>query len=183
MLKKMTMLPLIALTYAVFLLMWLSDLYFTIKTVKVVGEVAEVNPIIKLVLKTRGRFIWLFKVIELGVFSYLIYNLSLLDEGRAFHILLLVAFIYSLVIAAGIKVYIDVVGGSGAVVFLFFCLIVCLLLFIYLNHWEYQNRVNAVSSLTECNSNYARLYVNCSTPIDVNQAQPKKYGLNLTIPR
>ena len=55
------MFPLILITFGVFLLFWLGDLYLTLKSVKHLGKHLEINPFIRLILKGRGRLIYLLK--------------------------------------------------------------------------------------------------------------------------
>lgn len=182
----MPILPLIALTFAVFIILWIADLYFTTRSVKEIGKNVEMNPFLRLVMSIRGKFIWPFKVLEIGIFSYILWRVSTLNEEMTFSVLLGVILVYSVVVAMGLKVFIDVTERSMPVAMLFFALSLSLLLFIHLNHLEYQNKTSVSTALSECSSKYIDLYVACATDKTLNQSkisESQKYRLNLTIER
>jgi len=179
----MPILHLIFLIFALFLVLWVSDLFFTISCIKKVGKNVEINPFIRLVMSTRSRFIWLFKFLEILVFSYLIWYVSNLNEELGFSLLLGVISVYSLVVLMGLKVFIDLTGKSTPVVLLFFVICVSLLLFIQLNHLEYRNKTTVSNALSECNSNYANCYTSCNSnsTTSYEDRQQLTNSLNLTI--
>ena len=182
----MPILQLIALTFAVFLIMWVADLYFTTRSVKEIGRGVEMNPLLRGILKIRAKFIWPFKIFEIGIFSYILWQISILNEGITFSVLLSLILVYSLVVFAGLKVFIDATGRSTPVVMLFFALSLSLLLFIHLNHQEYQNKSSVSSAFSDCSSKYAELYALCKTNANVSQSRLsefEQYGLNLSIRR
>ena len=138
----MSMFPLIILTFAVFLVLWIADLFFTSKVTKLLGEKVEVNPLLRFVIGIRGRFLHLFKVAEILIFTYLLWQVSLLNEEMAFSILLGIILLYSFVVLAGMKIYIDAKLGSTSIIVLHMSIIALLIVFIYLNNIEYQNKVS-----------------------------------------
>jgi len=144
------------------------------------------NPLLRGVMKIRAKFIWPFKVLEIGIFSYLLWRISILNEEMTFSVLLGLILFYSLVVVAGLKVFIDVTERSTPVAMLFFALSLSLLLFIHLNHLEYQNKASVSNAFSECSSKYADLYAICKTNTNVSQGRLlefEKYGLNLSIRR
>ncbi len=181
----MPILPLIALTFAVFLILWIADLYFTTRSVKVIGKGIEINPLLRLVMGIRWRFIWPFKIVEISIVSYLLWQIFLLNEEITFSILMGLLLIYSLVVSAGAKVFIDATQRSMPVVMVFIGILLSLLLFIDLNHAEYQNKSAVFNALSECSSKYANLYVLCTTNTTVKESASEfqRYNLSLTIPR
>lgn len=181
----MPLFTLITLTFVVFLILWTSDLYFTTRSVREIGRDIEINPIIRFILRTRGRFIWPFKIAEIIIFSYLIWRLSFLNEEVTFSILMGGILFYSLVIVAGVKVFIEATKRSIPVVLIFLGICLSLFLFISLTYTEYQNKALISNALSDCNSKYALLYVQCTKNVTPIEASPtfKKYGVNLTIQR
>ena len=181
----MPILNLIILTFALFITLWMADLFFTTRSVSKLGVGVELNPVLRFIMSVRGKYIWPFKALEIILFSYVIWKTASFDEEVSFSVLLGVIFVYCFVVAMGLKVYIDLTGKSAPVAFLFFCLSILLLLFIYSNHLEYQNKIALYNALSGCGSAYNDLYFECvgnktsnQTPIPV-----QRYHLNLTIER
>jgi len=171
------MLPLIIITYGVFLVFWLADIYFTYTGVKRLGVSVEVNPLLHSLMKIRRKFLGLFKLIEITLFSYLVWQLSQLDEELLFNILMGVILFYSLIVAAGIKVYVEVSDCSTPVVLFFLVVSLVLVLLIYLNHMEYVNRGILADSLNDCGKKYASLYTESSVGNESGLASPQDYSL------
>ncbi|MFH0973971.1 MAG: hypothetical protein V1817_04270, partial [Candidatus Micrarchaeota archaeon] len=145
----------------------------------------EVNPLMKLFLKTRRRFLFVFKAVELIAFLALIYFFSFMSAERAFYALLIVLLVYSFVVVQGLVVYLRAVGNATPVALLFLALCVIGLVFIYLNYLTFNNSIAISNALNACGAKYAGLYWNCTgqqasstLPSAVND-----FGLNLTIPR
>lgn len=181
----MPIFTLIALTFALFLTLWMADLFFTTRSVSKLGVGVELNPYIRFIMSIRGKYIWPFKALEIILFSYVIWATASFDEEVSFSVLLGVIFVYCFVVAMGLKVFIDLTGKSAPVAFLFFCLSILLLLFIYSNHLEYLNKMAVYNALSGCGSAYNELYFACIGNGTSNQSDipVQKYHLNLTIER
>ena len=182
---KMPIIPLITLTFAVFLILWISDLYFTTRSIKKIGKGVEMNPLLRGIIGIRAKFIWPFKILEVSIFSYILWRISTLNEEITFSVLLGLILVYSLVVVAGLKVFIDATRRSTPVLMLFMGILLSLLLFIHLNHVEYQNKIAVSNALSECSSRYANLYVACKVNFSstINSSEYEKYKLNLSIRR
>jgi hypothetical protein len=162
--------PLILIAYGIFLILWGGDIYFTYYGVKRYGSSVELNPILKSIIGVRRQFLGIFKVIEFCIFTYLVWQLMRLNEEHVFNILLGLILLYSVVVSAGIKVYIDSEQGSSAVVAFVFLLSLCLLTSIYFIHMEYENRVVLASALMDCISTKPDTILNST----VENAIPKQ---------
>ncbi len=176
--------PLISLMFSIFIVLWISDLYFTVKSTEKTGNEIEVNPIMGTLLRLRGRFLWFFKLAELIVFSFLIWILSSANAETAFNIFLGLIFLYSILVAQGINIYIKAVGNAFPVALVFFAVCVIAILFIKINYDTFLNSILMSNALQTCNSEYASIYGNCSN----NSAtalvhQSNNSGFNFTIPR
>lgn len=184
------MIQLILIVFGVFLLFWLGDLYLTIKTTKHLGNKVEINPIIKFILRGRGRFIYLFKAIELGIFLYLIWFLTSFEGVIPFYILLFFIFFYSMLVVNNAHVYYKVTKKESiAFKIIFIGLVIAMLLFIYLNYLLYMDLNTSYNALAESNNHYNDLYRQCQqnnasisapAPKDITEIIPE---LNLPIRR
>jgi len=155
-------LPLIILTFSVFVTLWIGDFYLTLKTTKKIGSSAEFNPILRSFLKLRGRYVWIFKIVEIGIFFYLIYYLTSLAQTAQFYILLFYIIFYSILVSNNTRVYYNVTGKQSLVTNVLFVLIVVFTtLFIYLNYFLYSNITVSYSALLQCKSTFNSLYWNC----------------------
>lgn len=180
---------LILLTFLVFFVMWLGDFYITVKTVKKAGSRIEVNPILRLIFRTRGKHIYIFKVVELGLFLYLIYFLANFTNAIPFYTLLGYILIYSLLVANNSGIYYKVTGTESlAFKYVFLASAVIIVLFIYLNFLIFTDLTISYKGLRECHSNYINLYSVCaeknqtgniSTPPEITQILK---SLNLSLP-
>ncbi len=145
-------------TLGVFLLFWFGDLYLTIKTVKHLGRKVEINPIIKFVLRGRGKLIYLFKSIELILFLYLIWFLNNFSGVIPFYILLVFIFLYAMLVVNNAHVYYKVTRKeSGIFKFIFVGLVMAILFFIYLNYLLYLDLGVTYQALSESNNKYNEL--------------------------
>ena len=171
--------------FLTFLVFWLGDLYLTKKTTGMVGSLVEMNPVLRIILRFRHKGVWLFKGIEISVFSYLLLRLSRLDEARTFSILLLAILYYVLIISAGINAYIKVIGSPTPIITLFLAISLIMLLFINMSYKEYQNRVVVANTLLDCSSKYSYLYSTCQKKEQpqATESEFDKYKLNITIPK
>ena len=170
---------------AFFIVLWVADLFFTVKSSKILGTDVEINPVMKLLLKTRKRFLWLFKAGELIAFLALVYFFSFMSAEHAFYVLLVMLVFYSVVVAQGAAIYVKASNNTAPVALLILIVCVTAIVFIYLNYATFANSVALSNSLNKCGSEYAGLYWNCTgkqaalnLPSTVND-----FGLNLTIPR
>jgi hypothetical protein len=144
--------------------MWVGDLYITYKTMSKKGYDIEVNPIIRSIFRIRKKFIWPFKIIELGAFLYLIYYLANIGNIVPFYVLLVYIFVYAVFVANNSRVYFMATGKeSDAFKVIFILLVLGIVLFIYLNYMLYTNLGTSFAALTECNSDYVNLYSQCKT--------------------
>lgn len=149
---------LLLITFGVFIIFWLGDLYLTLKTVKHLGRNIELNPIIKCVLRGRGKLIYILKPIELVMFLYLLWFLAKFDGTRSFYILVIFIFIYSLIVLNNAHVYYLVTKKESlAFKLIFVGAIVALLLFLYLNYMLYSNLRVSYDELAKVNEKYSKL--------------------------
>lgn len=153
------MLYLILLVLLVFSIFWLGDLALTLKVVKHLGHEVEINPIMRLVLRGRGRFIYLFKAAELATFLYLIWYLSSFEGKIPFYILLVYILFYSLLVANNAHVYYQATHKESLIFkFIYLGLVLSILFFIYLNYMLYRDLDTSFNALGIANSKYADLY-------------------------
>src|SRR3989344_2729004 len=99
------MIELIFLTFFVFFIFWFGDFYLTLITIKHVGYGIEINPLLKIIFKYRGKFIYIFKLIEISVFLYLIYIITKFQGVMSFRILLTFILFYSLLVVNNSNIY------------------------------------------------------------------------------
>jgi hypothetical protein len=183
------MLYLILLTFIVFVIFWFGDLILTLKTTKYVGRKVEINPFMRLIIRVRGKFIYLFKIVELGVFLYLIWFLTTFEEALPFYILLAFIFVYGLFVANNAHVYYKVTNKeSGVFKLVYICLIIAMLFFIYLNYLLYLDLGTYFGALSQSNIKYNALYWECTANKTINASMPQEISsilesLNLSIRR
>ena len=150
------------ITFGVFVLFWLGDLYLTLKTVKYLGSNVEINPLVKFVLKGRGKLIFLFKPLELFAFLYLIWFLNKFEGFIQFHILLVFILFYSLIVVNNAHVFFKATKKESiAFKVIFIGLTIALLLFIYLNYLMYLDLGVAYNAVSDSNDKYNDLYWQC----------------------
>lgn len=182
-------LPLILLTFSVFLTLWIADFYLTLKTSKRAGYSIEINPIINLLLRARSRYVWIFKFVELAVFFYLVYFLTIISETAQFYILLFYIVLYGFLVVNNSKVYFEVFRKQSLVMSIALMLVVIFIaLFIYLNFLLYSNLTTSYDVLTKCKSSFNDLYWSCQQNITSPVSLPSELenilkSLNLTIAR
>ena len=156
------MLTLIFLTLGAFTLLWIGDFYLTLKTIKKMSYKIEINPIIRIFLRFRGRYIWLFKIAEFGVFLYLIYFLTNFINTTPFYILLVYIFFYSLLVANNSHIYYKVTGKEDSILkYIFIGISIYIILFIYLNYLFYSDIVTTYSVISNYQTSYNNLYQTC----------------------
>jgi len=156
------MLILILLTFGVFTLLWIGDFYLTLKTIKKMGYKIELNPIMRTVLRFRGKYVWLFKTIEFGIFLYLIFFLTNFDSNISFYALLGYIFFYSVLVINNNHIYYKVTGKkSFAIDCIFIGLSISIILFIYLNYLFYSDLVKTYGIIFSYQTSYNNLYQTC----------------------
>ena len=177
------MLYLVLLTLGVFLLFWLGDLYITLKAVKKSDKNIEINPLLRCIFNYRRRFVYLFKIVEILVFSYLIYYITELGSNISFNILLTFIFIYSLFVVNNAHVYYKITNQeSSAFKLIFITLTLFVILFIYLNNLLYSDLSITYNAISECNTKYYDLYNVCNvTNIEVPTLKNVLKELNLSV--
>ena len=167
------MIYLILIIFGVFLLFWFGDFYLTRKTIKHLGHKVELNPIIRFISKGRGKLIYLFKPIELGIFIYLIWSLTKFEDVIPFCILLFFIFFYSLLVVNNAHVYYKATKKeSVAFKMIFIGLMIAMLLFIYLNYLLYLDLNISYDALANSNQDYNELYAQCQTLLLVDNEGP-----------
>lgn len=184
------MLNLIVLTFLVFMVLWLGDFYITLKTVRKRGIRAEANPIMKFYL-LRGKLVWLFKALEIGIFFYLLSFLTVIGNTTTpFYILLTYIFIYTLLVANNSRVYFKVMNKeSGAFKLIFVAISILMVFFIYMNYLVYSGLMLSYNTLMECQSEYKELNWECyqentTAPISsIDELEDILNSLNIPIPR
>ena len=182
------MLTLILLTFFVFLVLWTSDIILTRNVTEKVGAEAEINPLLRKILSFRGKFIWLFKLIEIIFFLYLIYYIQTFSEKIAFYTLLGYIFFYSLLVMNNSKVYFQVTGkSSNTFRWTFLVISILLVMFIYLNFLMYSGLTMTYSTLGRCQSDYKNLYWECYqknvTPQITKELKDILGALDIKIPK
>ena len=168
------MLYLVLITFGIFVLFWLGDLYLTLKTVKYIDKQIEINPIIRGMLSGRGKLIYLVKPLELGIFLYLLWFLTNFQDVIPFYILLIFIFVYALLVVNNAHVYyLATKKESGAFKVVFMSMLIAMLLFIFLNYALYQDLGVAYSAIDEANNNYNNLYAQCLNNTTVSFPTPQ----------
>lgn len=143
--------------------MWLGDFYLTIKTVKKIGPKAEINPIMRSVLGFRGKHVYLFKIVELGLFLYLIYFLSNFNGVVPFYTLLGYILFYSLLVANNSHVLFKVTKEETLTLnYIFVGVTICTILFIYLNYLMFADLLTTYTAISQCHISYNQLYQTCN---------------------
>lgn len=156
------MLPLILLTFSVFVTLWMGDFYLTLKTAKRIGPAAELNPVLRSFLRLKGKYVWIFKMAELSLFFYLIYYLTSFTGTLPFYTLLVYIVLYGVLVANNSRVYYNVTGEQSlALNYVFITIVVFVTLFIYLNYLLYSNLTLSYNTLTKCYSSFNDLYWSC----------------------
>jgi len=176
------MLYLILITFGVFVILWLGDLYLTLKTVKHLSRDIELNPIINFILKGRGKLIYLFKPLELIAFLYLIWFLNKFEGVIPFYILLVFIFFYALLVINNAHVFYKATGKESMVFkVVFLGLTIAMLFFIYLNYLLYLDLGVAYNALAESNDKYNELYWQCKEG-NASITTPEPQDIKTTFP-
>lgn len=166
------MLILVFLTFSVFLILWLGDFYLTKKVIRKKGIGLELNPLMR-IYSFRGRFVYIFKAMEIGIFFYLIYFLTTVSNSTTpFYILLVYIFLYSILVSNNSWIYFKVFKKpSKALNYIFMAVSIVLILFLYLSFVEYETLTISYTQLLQCKSDYKTLGVQCEKNITVDTSE------------
>jgi len=180
----MFILPLVVTLSVFFLILWLADVFFTIKSTQKKGWELEANPIMRFMLKLRRSYLIIFKIIEIGCFFALTYLISFQDADYAVTSLLIAIGVYSIVVSNGMNIYLKVTRDALPVVIVFFLICLSVLYLAHLNYTTFSSDVMLFQTCSECCTNYAVLKADCgqssinATPL--NQSQNS--GLDIKVP-
>jgi len=174
-------LPFVLVLSAFFLLLWLADLFFTLRSTEKKGHMLEANPLMRMLLKERRAHLYLFKGLEILCFFALIYLISNQNADYPVIILLVAIAGYAFVVSNGMAIYLQITKKHAVVARLFFLACLAALFFAYLAYEEYVNGTSLFSSTSKCCSDYAALKASCAGS-NAPVVPGKDYGLNITLP-
>ena len=176
-------LPFVIALSAFFLLLWLADLFFTLRSTEKKGHKLEANPLMRMLLQARRAHLYLFKGLEILCFFALIYIISNQNADYPVIILLIAIAVYAFVVSNGMAIYLQITKKHEVVARLFFLACLAVLFFAYLAYEEYVNGTSLFSSTSKCCSDYATLKASCAgSNAPVAQNKGNDYGLNITLP-
>lgn len=176
-------LPFVIVLSAFFLLLWLADLFFTLRSTEKKGHKLEANPLMRMLLKARRAHLYLFKGLEILCFFALIYLISNQNADYPVIFLIVAIAVYAFVVSNGMAIYLQITKKHQAVVRLFFLACLAALFFAYLAYEEYVNGASLFSSTSKCCSDYAALKASCSaSAAPVKQNNFPSSDLNITVP-
>ncbi len=178
-------LPFLFFAILFFLILWLSDIYLTKKSIEKLGSHIEVNPIMHFIFGLRSHYLWLFKAVELLAFVALVYLISVYSANEAVNVMLVLLFVYTLIVAQGISIYISAVGNPLPIAVIFVALALVGLAFVFLNYQTFLNSVAISNALSQCGVKYSELYSMCSKTAVANASNfTSRFGdLGLNISR
>ena len=179
----MFLVPFIAVLFVLFLVFWVADIFFTLKTVGKVGNEVELNPIMSLLLKVRRRYLFLFKIAEIAVFTGLMLGFVAVDTHTALYVLFALTLAYSLIVAQGIRVYLNASGNPFPVSMLFLVVVLIAVFTIYVSYLSFVDTISISDALQKCNTEYIGAYRTCVANATGTVEPPKHFDINLTIPR
>jgi|GEM_PF-1553467 len=167
-----------------FLLLWLSDIFFTLKSTEKMGWDLEANPIMRALLKTRRAHLFIFKALEILCFLALVYLVSFRNADYAVITLLAATGVYSLVVANGMAIYLRIAKNPLIPSVLLFLICASALFFAYLAYTAFSNGASLFSSCSQCCEDYAALKANCQVGAapPVGQAKTTNSDLNISVP-
>lgn len=154
-------LPFVLLVYAFFLALWVADLFFTVRSTQTLGQHVEVNPLVKLLI-IRKRFLYVFKAIELGAFTVLVYFSASKNADYTITALLALLALYSLIAANGMAIYLESVGKTRPAVIAFLAACLAVILLVQANYFTFVSNVSLSESLAKSGMQYADLTARCS---------------------
>ena len=176
-------LPFVIALSAFFLLLWLADLFFTLRSTEKKGHKLEANPLMRMLLKARRAHLYIFKGLEILCFFALIYIISNQNADYPVIILLIAIAVYAFVVSNGMAIYLQIIKKHEVVARLFFLACLAALFFAYLAYEEYVNGTSLFSSTSKCCSDYAALKASCNAPAQpVIQSHSANSDINITVP-
>jgi len=179
----MFILPFVVILSAFFLLLWLSDLFFTLKCTEKKGWGLEANPFMKMLLKTRRAHLYIYKALEVLIFFALIWLVSFQNADYAVITLLAATGVYSLVVANGMAIYLRIYRSVTVPAVLFFLVCLSVLFFAYLAYTTFASNASLFMTCSKCCDDYAALKATCSNAQpSVGANRSTDYDLNISVP-
>lgn len=177
----MFILPFVGILTVFFLILWLSDLFFTLKCTEKKGVALEVNPVMRALLKARRAHLYIYKALEILCFTALIWLVSFQNAGYSAVSLLVATGVYSLVVANGMAIYMRISKDSNipSIVFVLAC--VAALFFAYLAYTTFASSTDLFASCSKCCEDYAALKASCNATVPPAGQTPNS-DLNITLP-
>lgn len=173
--------PLIAYVIAVFLTLWVADIYFTTKVTARLGSAVEINPLIKFILQKKGKYLAIFKIVEITLFGAGAY-LVVVQEGQLLlYALFMLIILYAILVAQGISIYSQIYKKSMPGVILFVLFVAYTLFFIDLTYAMFSNNAALSRGITNCNNEYVKVYSACKGAAPQKQFDAN-FDLNLFVP-
>ena len=175
-------LPFVIILSAFFLLLWLADLFFTLKSTEKKGHTLEANPLMRLLLNERREHLFIFKALEILCFFSLVYLIAFQNAGYAVIILLVATGVYAFVVSNGMAIFLEIARKPAIPSLLFFLACIAALFFAYLAYEAYVNGTSLFNSCSKCCEDYAALKASCSAgtaPLEQNNTTNS--DVNITI--
>lgn len=158
----MFVLPFVAALSAFFLILWIADIIFTIKSTTKEGWDLEVNPLMRFLLRLRRRYLILFKCIEIISMFTLIYIISIYDADYAVIILTAAITAYSIIVANSMTIYLKTMSNPLPIVIVFLSTSIALLLLANFTYSAFVNSIAITKEYAICGENYATLKTTCN---------------------
>jgi len=178
----MFILPFVAILSVFFVLLWASDLFFTLKCTEKKGWVLEANPIMRALLKARRAHLYIYKTLEIVCFIALIWVVSFQNADYSVISLLTAIGVYSFVVANGMAIYMRISRNSIIPSILFFLVCLSVLFFAYLAYTTFVSNANLFTSCSKCCDDYAALKASCAPAQPVIQNHSANSDINITVP-
>jgi len=178
----MFILPFVAILSVFFFILWLSDLFFTLKCTEKKGNVLEANPLMRALLNTRRAHLYIYKALEIACFIALIWLVSFQNADYAVVFLLVATGVYSLVVANGMAIYMRISKNSAIPSILFILACLAVLFFAYLAYATFASNANLFTSCSKCCEDYATLKASCAPAQPVIQNHSANSDINITVP-
>jgi len=178
----MFILPFVAILSVFFTVLWLSDLFFTLKSTAKKGWELEANPIMKLLLKAKRAHLYIYKTLEIVAFIALICLVSFQNADYAVFALLVAIGVYSFVVANGMVIFLRVHKSYVIPSALFFLVCLSVLFFAYLAYVTFANNANLFTSYSKCSEDYAALKASCAPAQPAIPNHSANSDINITVP-
>jgi len=175
-------LPFVVILSVFFLILWVADLFFTLKSTERKGHGLEANPLMRMLLKERRAHLYIYKALEIICFFALIYLISFQNAGYAVSILLLATGVYALVVSNGMAIYLEIAKKPAVAARLLFLVCLAALFFAYLAYETFANGNSLFNSCSKCCDDYATLKASCTPSQPVIQNYSQNQDINITVP-